>query len=122
MARKKIRVRTKIAASTILEVVVSMVVIVLTYGIAMVIYSNVTHSSLSVKKIRAMAVLQETVRDIERARLITGGRITNGDLTIDISVSAYRDNANLSNINLKAYDASNQEVAALQKVIRRDND
>ena len=55
MAGRKL-IRTKIMASTILEVIVAMVIIVVVFGIAMMIYTNVLRMSLSVKKIQALHI------------------------------------------------------------------
>jgi hypothetical protein len=44
------KLNTKLSASNILEVIVSMVIIVIVFGIAMMIYSNVLRFSLSAKK------------------------------------------------------------------------
>ena len=65
MAGRKL-IRTKIMASTILEVIVAMVIIVVVFGIAMMIYTNVLRMSLSVKKIQAQAILKETLYNIEK--------------------------------------------------------
>ena len=48
MVRGKLRIKSKLAASSIIEVLISMVVIMVVFGIAMMIYANVIQSSLSV--------------------------------------------------------------------------
>jgi Tfp pilus assembly protein PilE len=122
MAGRKLIVQTKVGASTILEVVISMVIIILVFGIAMMIYSNVTRLSLSAKKIQAQAVLQELMQNFEQSKEITSQSVVSGDYTIEQSVKPYGENTNLIGVSLTAYDDNHQEVAELQKVILRNDD
>lgn len=122
MARRKLTIKTKLTTSTILEVVISMVIIVLVFGTAMMIYSNVTRLSLSARKMQAQAILQGLTRNMEQSKEITSGSIISGDYTIDQSVKPYNGNANLFEVRLTAYDENHQKVAELQKVILKSND
>jgi len=122
MAGNKLIVQAKVKASTILEVLISMIIIILVFGVAMMIYSNVTRLSLSVKKIHAQAVLQEMMRNIEQSKENISQSVVSGDFTIEQSVKSYNDNANLVGVSLTAYDDNHQEVAELRKVIIRRND
>ena len=114
MAGRKLIIQTKIRASTILEVVVSMVIIILVFGIAMMIYTNVVRLSLSVKKIKAQAVLQETLLQAEQVKNLATESLTIDDLRIEQEVKPY---GNLTEIHLTAYDANQQKIAELQKII-----
>jgi Tfp pilus assembly protein PilV len=122
MAGRKLIVQEKVAASTLLEVVISMVIIVLVFGTAMMIYSNVTRLSLSVKKTQAQAILLEMMRNMESSKEITSQSVVAGDFTIEQSVKSYNDNNDLLSVDLTAYDDNHQEVAELQKVIIRNDD
>jgi Tfp pilus assembly protein PilV len=122
MAGSKLTLETKVKASTILEVLISMIIIILVFGIAMMIYSNVTRLSLSVKKIQAQAILQGLMTNIEQSKENTSQSIIAGDYTIEQSVKSYNDKTNLVDVRLTAYDDNHQEVAELQKVMIRSND
>jgi len=122
MARKRIRLQKKITGSTILEVIISMVIIMLTFGIAMMIYSNVTRLSLSTEKMQAQAILLETMRNLELSKDITSQSIVAGDFSVEQSVKPFNDDNNLISVSLIAYDDNHQEIAVLKKVIIRKDD
>jgi Tfp pilus assembly protein PilV len=67
MAGSKLIIQHKLKASTIIEVLISMVIIMVVFGMAMMIYANVIRSSLSVKKVRAEAILNEILTNDEKA-------------------------------------------------------
>lgn len=108
----------RVQASSILEVVVSMVVIVIVFGIAMMIYTNVLRLSLSVKKLRAQAILQETMIKAEHNPENITQSTTADDLRIEQEITPYPDNSALKEIHLTAFDQNQQKIAELQKVIR----
>jgi Tfp pilus assembly protein PilE len=106
-----------IKASTIMEVIVSMVIIVIVFGIAMMIFTNVLRVSLSAKKIRAQALLQETLLNAERNPGNTTETFTIDDFRIEQVDAPYQQNSSLTAIHLTAFDQNQQKVADLQKVI-----
>ena len=111
------KLKSKVQASTILEVVISMVIIVVVFGIAMMIYTNVLRMSLSVKKLKAQAILNEIA--------LKAGNNTDGatpdvivdDFRIEKEIKPYNGNATLIEIHLTAFDNNKQKVAELQQVI-----
>jgi hypothetical protein len=110
MAGSKLTQRA--GASTILEVVISMIIIVLVFGIAMMIFTNVTRLSLSVKKLKAQALLQQVMINATVTETITID-----EFRIEQEVKPYRGNSGLTDIRLTAYDQNQQKVAESEKVI-----
>jgi type II secretory pathway pseudopilin PulG len=117
MAGNKIDVRATVNASTILEVVIAMVLIVVVFSIAMMIFANVTSSSLSVKKIRAQAVLHEALLNAEKKGDSTSLSLNIEDFRIEQAIKPYHQTNQLYEIHLTAYDANQQKVTELEKVI-----
>jgi Tfp pilus assembly protein PilV len=115
MAGIKLNARAK--ASTILEVIVSMVVIIVVFGIAMMIYSNVLRTSVSAKKIRAQAILNQTMQKAEDNPQSVTQSLTVDDFRVEQEIKPYSTNSNLTDIHLTAYDQNQQKVAELEKVI-----
>jgi len=123
MAGSKLIGASKVQASTILEVIIAMVVIMLVFGIAMMIFTNITRSSLSVKKIQAQAILNETELSLEKIKDDTGHIVAvSGDFRIDQTIKNYNGNKSLFEIDLVAYDINQQKVSELHKVILSDNE
>jgi len=115
MAGSKLKARVR--SSSILEVIVSMVIIVVVFGIAMMIYTNVLRLSLSGKKLKAQALLNETMVKTEHNTQVSAQSITVDDFTIELEVKPCPLGLNLSEIHLTAFDQNRQKVAELEKVI-----
>ncbi len=111
------KLNSRVQASSILEVIVSMVVIVVVFSIAMMIYTNVLRLSLSAKKIRAQALLQETMLNAEQDTAKTTQTFNIDDFRIEQEVKPYQDNNTLMDIHLTAYDQNQQKIAEMEKVI-----
>jgi len=115
MAGRKLNIR--VSASTLMEVIVSMVIIVVVFGIAMTIFTNVMRSSLSAKKIKAQVILNETLLKSENMPNNINQSFTVGDFRIEQEVKPFNGDNNLTDIHLTAYDQNQQKVAELEKVI-----
>jgi hypothetical protein len=118
MAGRKL-IKTKVSASTILEVIIAMVIIILVFGVAMMIYTNVLRMSLSVKKIQAEAVLQETLFNAEKNNQYTSQAITIGDFRVEEELKSFNGDTTLREIHLTAFDSNQQQITELQKIIRK---
>jgi hypothetical protein len=113
MAGRKVNIKQKMKASSILEVVVAMVVIIVVFGIAMTIYANVLRMTLSVKQLRAQAVLQDLFAENPT---FTEGIVHTDDLTITKKVIPYQDQPGLVIVRLEAFDVNNKSVAVSTKI------
>jgi hypothetical protein len=111
------KLNTRVKASTIMEVVVSMVIIVIVFGIAMMIYTNVLRVSVSVKKIRAQALLREALFNAERDSAKITQTFNADDFRIEQEIKPSVQDKDLTDIHLTAYDQNQQKIAELEKVI-----
>jgi type II secretory pathway component PulJ len=117
MAGRKLKIKARISGSTILEVVIAMVIIIMVFGIAMMIYANVMRMSLSTKKIKAQAVLRETLLQIEQTKDYNAQALTTDDFRIESEIKPYLEDTLLNEVHLTAYDLNQQKIMELQKVI-----
>lgn len=120
MAAKQLKLLGgRIAASTMMEVIIAMVLIVLVFGIAMQIYANVIRLSLTTKKIKAQSVLNEVLIQSEQAQSIDLGKKSSliEEFTVNQENSTYNNNNGLIQINLSAYDDNQEKVAEINQVI-----
>ena len=121
MAGIKLGLETRVKASTVLEVIISMVIIIAVFGVAMMIYANVTRMSLSSQKIKAEAVLSQIMKDMDKAELSSDQQSVIDGFTVERSVKLYMENNKLLQVDLKAYDQNHQILAELhQLVIKSD--
>ncbi len=122
MVRVKLSIKSKLAASSIIEVLISMVVIMVVFGIAMMIYANIVQSSLSVTKIRAQAILNQTLQADETSANSSSTTFTVDNLNIEQTVKNYNNEPNLTEIDLAAYDTNGKQLITLHKVIINKNE
>jgi Tfp pilus assembly protein PilV len=116
MARLKLIAKQKIPASSLPEVVVSMVIIVVVLALAMSIFAQVSRTSLSVRKVKAQAILNEialnTIRAEERPQNTT---FTAGGFRI-VQERTAGDESGTIILRLTAFDRQDS-VANLQQII-----
>jgi Tfp pilus assembly protein PilV len=122
MVRGKLILKSKLSGSSIIEVLISMVMIMVVFGIAMMIDANIIQSSLSVKKIRAQAILNQTLETDESSANNTSTTFTIDGISIEQTVKNYNNENNLTEIDLSAYDANGKELTTLRKVIINQNE
>jgi Tfp pilus assembly protein PilE len=121
MAGRKLAVN-RVRASTLLEVVVSMVIIILVFGTAMMIYGNVMRLSLSARKIQAQALLKQAMQTTEKTGVADNESLAAGDLRIERKTKPFGVEKYLLEVDLIAYDVNGQQMAELHKVIISSHD
>ena len=122
MVSGKLKVKSKLPASSIIEVLIAMVVIMVVFGTAMMIFANIMQSSMSVKKLRAQAILNQTLQADESSANPAFTTFSADELHIEQTVKSYNNEANLTEIDLSAYDANGKELITLHKVIINQNE
>lgn len=116
----RIKLNGKVKASSILETVISMVVIVTVFTIALMIFGNVQRLSLSAKKVKVDGILNEALLTAEKAPSITKQSFTVDNFRIEEEISAYNNTTNLYLISLVAYDPNQEKIAQLKEVVSHD--
>jgi type II secretory pathway pseudopilin PulG len=111
------KLKHRVNGSTIIEVVVSMVIIVLVFGIAMMIFTNVIRYSVSAKKIRAEAVLQDVLLSAAITDNTDTQHMNIGEFRIEQEFKPYPANSTLTEVHLTAFDDNQQKVAEVFKII-----
>ena len=99
-----------------------MVIIVVVFGIAMMIYANVSRMSLSVKKLKAQAILNAIALKAEHGTAETTPDVMVDDFRIEQETKPYNGNVALMEIHLTAYDGNKEKIAELQQVIMNNHE
>ena len=115
MARTKLR--DKIEGSTLLEVIISMIVIMIIFGITLTIFTKVIYSTTSASEIRAKCILRDLLEKQEEAKDVSSQSITTIDFTIEETATIYNNQGDLVLVRLAAFDQNNKQVAELLKII-----
>lgn len=122
MAGGKIRLNGKVKASSILEVVIGMVIIVMVFGIAMMIFTRVSSYAVSGKTMRATAILEEEITKIKASGRIKDEDRIYGEFLIRLQIRPYANGQALVVVNLKAFDVGKKLVAELQEIIEKPDE
>jgi hypothetical protein len=122
MDRKKLISGKRVRASSVLEVIVSMMIIILVFGIAMMIYTNVSMQSLSGQKLKAQAILAQIMKELDKAEQSANQESIIGGFTVERSLRPYAKNSRLLQLDLKAFDQNNKLLAELHQLIIKDDD
>jgi hypothetical protein len=106
----------KVAASSVLEVIIAMVLITIIFGIAMMIFTNVTRMSLSAKKLRAFALIDST---LQATALPQSGTTTQqiDDFRIELQISTSTAYPDMTEIRATAYDLNQVKITEQAKLI-----
>ncbi|QEC79321.1 hypothetical protein [Mucilaginibacter ginsenosidivorax] len=122
MAGGKINKNGMLKAATIVEVVVALVIIVVVFGMAMMIFANVTQQAISTKKIRATAVLRNVLLKAEQSRQLPQEAFSQDGFRVIPVVKPFESGTGLSEFYLTAYDENQQEIAKVSEImINNDN-
>jgi len=121
MDRRKMILGKRVNASSVLEVVISMVIIIVVFDIAMMIYTNITRQSLSGQKIKAQAVLGSMLKYIDGSNSNSYQQSVVDGFTIERSVKHYAGNDKLLEVDLKAYDGNHLLLAELNQLLIQEN-
>lgn len=116
MGGVQMNITRRIHASSLLEVVISMVIIVVVFGLAMMIIANIAKGSLSTKKIHAQAILKNVLADEERQRDLTSKIIIIDSVRVEQEVKSYV-SPGLMEVQLTAYDSNGEKMAELRKIV-----
>ena len=116
MAGMKVNLKARAEASTILEVIISMVLIMAVFGIATMIVTNVLNMSLSSKKLKAETLLRQAADS--KTKPVTGTTFFYaGETQIVQDVKPYGENSGLLELHLSAYDGNKKLLAVVDKII-----
>ncbi|MGY4538163.1 hypothetical protein ACVW0P_002583 [Mucilaginibacter sp. UYNi724] len=118
MAGKQLILNTKLIASSILETVVAMVIIVVVFSTAMVILANVLKGSVSVTQIRAAALLKEQMEKTVASTRCDDLTFNSGDIEVRQVILPLAGHTGLVQVNLIAVDRKGRKLAELHQIIK----
>jgi Tfp pilus assembly protein PilE len=103
--------------ATIMEVVVAMVIIVVVFGMAMMIFANVTNQGMPDKRIRAQAILQGILLQAEQSYQLPEEAFNQDGFRIIPTTTGVENEPGLTELHLTAFDDNQQEVATVAEIM-----
>jgi type II secretory pathway pseudopilin PulG len=121
MAGSKITKKGMLQATTITEVVIALVIIVVVFGMAMMIFANVTQQAISTKKIRAAAILRAVLLKADQSHQLPQEAFNQDGFKIIPVIKPVEVEPGLSELHLTAYDENQQEIAKIAEIMINNN-
>lgn len=104
-------------ATTLIEALVAMVVVMLSFGIAVTIFANVTESSPLNEKIRVEVLLQELLAKTKIEKNFLDGEMQSNGIKVQKKVAPYAAARGLSILCLTAFDRNNKIIVERKELI-----
>lgn len=105
-----------------MEVVVAMVIIVVVFGMAMMIFANITGQGIPDKKIRAQAILQDILLQAEQSRQFPEEPFNQDGFRIIPATREVENEPGLTELHLTAFDENQQEIGTAAEIIINNNE
>lgn len=110
----------RVKASSLLETIVALMVIVLIFGIAMTIYGNVLKNSTSPAELKASQRLKEIAWETKRHKSYFDASYTEEGIEIEKTVSKYQGKEGIILLELKAIAPDSRKLAEYKELISED--
>ncbi len=107
----------KLKASSLAETLVAMVIVMLSFGIATLVFSNVTRSSSLPQKIKAETMLKGIAIRSKQEKLFLDATFQSAGMEIRKKISPYAGSSRLSLMSLEARDASGREICSHNELV-----
>ncbi|HEX8545809.1 MAG TPA: hypothetical protein VF691_02545 [Cytophagaceae bacterium] len=120
MGKNKSSLFSRVNGSSILEVIVAMVIIIVIFGIGVMVYNNVTQSSYSYQQFKAALFCREEYNRTIKEKTYFDGESEEEGLTLTKKISPYKGSADLLLFEVEAKNASDIILAKKKSLILID--
>jgi Tfp pilus assembly protein PilV len=107
----------KITASTLLESLIAMVVVMVSFAIASAIYLQILSSGGEFQKLKAAALLQKIADETKQNRLYLDDNITVDQFVVEKKVVSYNGQKHLFHLKLKVFMQKEKQLAEYNELI-----
>lgn len=118
MAGMKVPVRIK--ASSLIETIVGLMVIVLVFGIAMTVYVNVMKNSTSLAELKASQRLEEIAVETRANKSFFNESFEEEGIKIEKTIGKYQNKEGLILLELLAKDPAERKLAERKEIISEE--
>jgi Tfp pilus assembly protein PilV len=112
-----VKLKRTYKAFSLVESLVGMIIILITFSIGIMIFNEVMLSSNSRQRIHADLLIQKTIDETIEKNEFIDQSIATGTYTIEKKVSPYKSEKNLSILEIKIFNADKKLVASQKKLV-----
>ena len=113
----KLKSKKVFKASTIIESIVAMTIIMIGFGIALLIFLNINKSDNAFQKFKAQIILGEFAVNVKKEINPLSDQEQVGDIMIIQTVLDYPGYMGVKQLNLEAYDRQGKKIAMRKELI-----
>jgi hypothetical protein len=107
----------KYKASTIMESIIAMIIIVVCFGIGTMMYTNILDSDKQRNQLKALLLLNEETLIIKKEGIYLDLEKKIGEWTLKRSIEPYQNTENLIHLSLSITDQNGKEILTRHEVI-----
>ena len=113
----KLKSKKVFKASTIIESIVAMTIIMIGFGIALLIFLNINKSDNAFQKFKAQIILGEFAANVKKEINPLSDQEQVGDIMIIQTILDYPGYMGVKQLNLEAYDRQGKKIAMRKELI-----
>lgn len=110
--------KQKVKASTLLESIVGLVIILTAFSIALMIYLNVLSSSRNWSKLEGKLILDKEAIEVSMSDIHIDDELKTGSYRVEKKFLTYRNNPKLMHLQLRLLGANNKVITVQDQIIR----
>lgn len=110
--------KQKVKASTLIESIVGLVIILTAFGIALMIHLNVLSSSRNWSKLEGKLILDKETIEITTSNLYIDDELKVGGYRLEKKFFPYRNNSKLMHMRLILFNINGKVIATRDQVIQ----
>ena len=107
----------RLKATSIVESITAMVIILLSFGVGMMIYMNVLRSEKLISKARANLILNQVLSKTKEEKSFKNEKMNNEHIRIIKSVSNYPDALKAHAIKLEAFNTKGEFILVIKEIV-----
>ena len=104
----KIKIFNRLKASTLIEAIISMLIVTIAFSFALVLILNISKNSNNSLKTKAYILANDVLVQTKAENEFLDEEFNHGNIVIKRSVTEYGENEELFQLNIAAYDLQNR--------------
>lgn len=112
-----VKLNSKLKASTLMESLIAMVIMVVCLGVGTMIYTNVLDSDKQRNQLKALLIINEETNKVKAEKTYLDDEKQAGDWTIKRTVEKYEQTDNLYQLTFSVFDRDKKMIAVQHELI-----
>ncbi len=107
----------KLKASSLIEVMVALIIVMVCFGIAMIIYLNVSQSDRQLQRLKGKLILNEIAIKTKNENSYIDDKIEFESINVNKTINPYNGIPGISLLLLEAYDLNGNKIVERKELV-----